>query len=140
MTFLRQYVFLIPLLVAFFCEITKVLYHGLRTGDFQEKLFQPGGMPSTHSAFVTSLVIVVGRKVGVDSPEFAIAFVFACIIWYDAFHSRREIGEQAKILNKMQHWKLFPERLGHTMMEVAGGILFGAVVTMIGIELSGTWF
>jgi acid phosphatase family membrane protein YuiD len=71
---------------------------------------------------------------------FAIAFVFACIIWYDAFHSRREIGEQAKILNKMQKWIKFPERLGHTMLEVMGGIIFGTIVTLIGIEMSGKWF
>lgn len=140
MTILRQYLFLIPVLVALFCEVTKVVLHGLRTGDFQEKLFQPGGMPSTHSAFVTSLIIVIGYKLGMESPEFAIAFVFACIIWYDAFHSRKEIGEQAKILNRMQKWIRFPERLGHTAMEVAGGILFGTITTMIGIEMSGKWF
>lgn len=136
---LRQYLFLIPLLVALLSEITKVVLHGIRTGDFQEKLFQPGGMPSTHSAFVTSLLIVIGKKYGIETGEFAIAFVFACLTWYDAFHSRRAIGEQAKILNKLQHWIRFPERLGHTFMEVMGGIIFGSVVTMIGIELAG-WF
>jgi acid phosphatase family membrane protein YuiD len=139
MTFLRTYLFLIPLLVALLSEISKVVIHALRTGNWQEKLFQPGGMPSSHSAFVTSLLILVGKKQGIESTEFAIAFVFACVMWYDAMSSRRAIGEQARLLNRLQHWEKLKERLGHSFKEVVGGIVFGAVVTMVGIWAAG-WF
>jgi uncharacterized protein len=132
MTFLRTYLFLIPLLVAFLSELTKVTIHAIRTGQWHEKLFQPGGFPSTHSAFVTSLVIIVGYKLGVDTAEFAIAFVFACVMWYDAMSSRRAIGEQAKLLNRLQQWQHLTERLGHSFKEVCGGIAFGTVVTAVG--------
>jgi acid phosphatase family membrane protein YuiD len=134
----RTYLFLIPLLVALISEVAKVVLHGFRTGNFEEKLFQPGGMPSSHSAFVTSLIIVIGHKLGTDSAEFAIAFTFACLTWYDAMSSRRAIGEQAKVLNRLQHWSHFSERLGHTFKEVVGGIIFGGLITWMGIQWAGT--
>ncbi|MBI2635799.1 divergent PAP2 family protein [Candidatus Peregrinibacteria bacterium] len=136
MSLLRLYPFLIPLAVGILCEAAKIAGEGLRTGRWHEGLFRPGGMPSTHSAFVTSLLIVVWRKTGVNSVGFAIAFVLACIVWYDAMGSRRAIGEQAVILNRLQKWKHLSERLGHSGKQVAGGIIFGGAVTWAGIWLS----
>ena len=138
-TLLRQYLFLIPLLVMVLCEVTKIFVEGVRTGNWHEGLFRAGGMPSSHSAFVTSLLISVGRKLGTDSTEFAIAFVFACIVWYDAMSVRREVGRQAEILNRLQHWQHFSERVGHSFRQVVVGILFGAVVTELGIWLTMNW-
>jgi len=86
-------------------------------------------MPSTHSAFVTSLLIVVWQRTGFHSIEFAIAFVVACLFWYDAMVSRKEIGEQAKVLNQLQKLIVLKERLGHSLKEVIGGIVFGGAVT-----------
>lgn len=131
----RDYLFAIPLVVLVLAEIAKVLFEGMRTGRWHEPLFRAGGMPSTHSAFVTSLLIVVGHKLGPKSVEFAIAFVFACIVWYDAMSSRRALGEQAAILNRLQNWQKLTERLGHSFRQVIVGIAFGAVITMIGILL-----
>jgi uncharacterized protein len=136
MSILRLYPFLIPLVVMVLCEATKIVTEGIETGNWKGGLFRPGGMPSTHSAFVTSLLIIVERRMGMDSMEFAIAFVFAAITYYDAMSSRRAIGEQAKILNRLQKWETFSERLGHSFVEVIGGIFFGASVTLIGIWLS----
>lgn len=136
MSLLRLYPFLIPLVVMLLAELTKILTEGFENGSWKGGLFRPGGMPSSHSAFVTSLLIIVGFRTGMESMEFAIAFVFACITWYDAMSSRRAIGEQAKILNRLQHWEHFAERLGHSFKEVIGGILFGAAITLIGIWLS----
>ena len=132
----RLYPFLIPLVVMIVTELTKIVLEGIETGNWKGGLFRPGGMPSSHSAFVTSLLIIVGWRSGTQSMEFAIAFVFACITWYDATSSRRAIGEQAKVLNRLQHWQHLSERLGHSLLEVVCGIAFGAVITMIGIVLS----
>lgn len=136
MPLLRLYPFLIPLVVGVFCEAVKVIGEGLRTGNWHEGIFRSGGMPSTHSAFVTSLLIVVWYMLGAHSVEFAIAFVFASMVWYDAMSSRRAIGEQATVLNRMQKWKHFSERIGHSGLQVLGGIVFGGVVTWIGIWFS----
>ncbi len=133
---LRTYPFLIPLVVLILTEITKMFVEQVKTGSWHARLFHPGGMPSSHSAFVMSLLIIVARRLGMDSPEFAIAFVFAAITWYDAMSSRRAIGDQAKVLNRLQHWQHFTEQLGHSFMEVLGGVIFGAAITFIGIWLS----
>lgn len=134
--FLRTYLFLIPLVVMFLSEGMKILTEAIRTRTWHAGIFQPGGLPSSHSALVTSLLIVVGHKIGPESPEFAIAFVFAAIVWYDAIAIRREVGAQAMVLNKLQHWQHFTEQIGHSLAEVICGIAFGAAVTMIGIAVS----
>ncbi|HVW66281.1 MAG TPA: divergent PAP2 family protein [Candidatus Peribacteraceae bacterium] len=136
MPLLHQYIFLIPLVVMVLTEITKVIVAYFRTGSWHAGIFKPGGMPSSHSAFVTSLLMIVARKTGLDSVEFAIAFVFAAIVWYDAMSVRREVGLQAEMLNRLQNWTKFSERVGHSFLQVIVGIMFGAVVTQIGIWLS----
>lgn len=134
--YLRIYPFLIPLFVLLLSELAKIAVEGIRTGNWHERLFRSGGMPSTHSAFVTSLLIIVYRKLGMESVEFAIAFCFACIVWYDAMGVRRELGMQAELLNRLQNWKKLSVRLGHSFREVSAGIVFGGVVTMVGIWMS----
>lgn len=139
---LEEYLFLIPLVVLFLCECTKVLIAMWRNGDdvlsgrWLELLFKPGGIPSTHSAFVTSLLIIIGRKETMSSTAFAITFVFASIVWYDAMSVRQQVGKQGKILNRLQNIQKFSERLGHSFIEILAGIAFGAVVTIIGIWIS----
>lgn len=136
MHFLRHYIFLIPLVVMILSDLTKVLIEYVTSGDWRKGVFRSGGMPSSHSAFVTSLLMVVARRAGVDSVSFAIAFVFACIVWYDAMSVRREVGLQAEMLNRLQNWTKFTERVGHSFKQVIAGIAFGAIVTQIGIWLS----
>ncbi len=140
--FLKSYVFLIPLAVLVLSDITKVLVdcarrrESLLSGHWLGNLFRPGGIPSTHSAFVTSLLIVVAYREGFSSTLFAVTFVFACVVWYDAFGVRQAVGQQAEILNRLQRWKHFSERLGHSFVEVLAGIAFGAIVTAVGIWLA----
>ena len=134
---LRTYLFLIPLFVLLLSEITKACVGRLRTGNWHEHIFRQGGMPSSHSAFVTSLLILIWRKLGATSIEFAIAMVFASIVWYDAMNSRRTLGEQSKILNRLQQWQHLAENVGHSTLEVLAGIGFGIIITSVGIWMSG---
>ena len=130
-TLLSSYPFLIPLLVGLLAEVLKIVSEGIEQGKWRDGLFRPGGMPSSHSAFVMSLLIVVGVKSGLDSGIFAIAFTLACLTWYDAVSSRHAIGEQAKILNRLQKWTRLPERLGHSLLEVIIGAMFGGLMTAV---------
>ncbi len=100
-----------------------------------------GGMPSSHSALVMALAVAVGRSVGFGSVQFAIAFVFAGVVMYDASGVRRAVGQQAKILNMMvEHWqdddiefmnKKLKELLGHTPVEVFAGAILGIMIAVI---------
>lgn len=94
-------------------------------------------MPSSHSAVVTSLATLVGKYQGVDTPIFAIAFIFALVVMYDACGVRRAAGKQAALLNKiiqtpglttLQVSERLVEVLGHTPVQVFVGALIGIVV------------
>ena len=65
------------------------------------KIMGPGGMPSSHSAFVTSLAVGIGLTEGWDSGMFAVSFVFAAVVMYDAAGVRRAAGKQARVLNQL---------------------------------------
>lgn len=66
-----------------------------------KRIIGAGGMPSSHSAVVCSLSMLVGREYGFDSGIFAIALVMSFIVMYDAAGVRRASGKQARILNKI---------------------------------------
>ncbi len=133
MQLFETYLFLIPLIVMVCAECAKHAFEGFTHGVW----FHHGGMPSSHSAFVTSLLIVVGKKEGLDSAAFAMVVVFACIVWYDAAFVRSQVGEQGRVLNILQQLERFSERVGHSILEVIAGIVFGAVVTFVGIWMFG---
>lgn len=108
------------------------------------RFFGSGGMPSSHSAFVMALAIMVGATLGFDSACFAIAVVLAAIVMYDASGVRHETGVQGQVLNEIIQ-KVFvdgqpitdvelKELVGHTKVEVAGGFLVG-VLTAVGFIL-----
>ena len=114
----------------------------LRKFSITGLLFGNGGMPSSHSAAVTSLAIACGLSAGFDSTYFAIAMLFAIIVMGDAFGVRRETGEQAKILNLItrdifKHGsstevnKNLKELVGHTPLQVFVGSALGFVIPFL---------
>lgn len=106
-----------------------------------ERIYGAGGMPSAHSAMVCALTMSVAHVCGLGSPEFAIAICFASVVIYDAMGVRRAAGEQAKILNRVVDiiekdgeevsGKELKEYLGHTPLEVLGGLLLGMTVALL---------
>lgn len=109
-----------------------------------------GGMPSSHSAFVTSLMISMGIDQGISSPYFAIATVLALVVIHDAMGIRREAGKHATVLNEMAedievlfkslttnevnketYNKKLKELLGHEPSEAIAGVALGVLVTVI---------
>lgn len=104
------------------------------------RIFTSGGMPSSHSSFVTSLATLVGIEKGFNSFEFATVCVFALIIMYDASGVRRAVGKQATILNEIledlhnkKHieQKRLKELIGHTPVEVFFGAILGIVTAIV---------
>ena len=131
----------------FSAQMIKTLLVLIMTKKFvPERIFGPGGMPSAHSASVSALAISTCRMCGFTSTEFAIAFMLACIVMYDATSVRRQAGEHAKAINIVVdkvdslekdddeedlNIKELKEVLGHTPFEVMAGSLLGILVAML---------
>jgi acid phosphatase family membrane protein YuiD len=124
----------------FLAQLLKVPVDFLRGHHWNWALFfAAGGMPSSHSALVTSTAMAAGLHYGFDSPIFAVAVAVAMIVVYDATGVRRQAGMQAQTINILveellqghpiseQHLR---EVLGHTPLEALGGVLLGLVVAM----------
>lgn len=100
------------------------------------RLFGDGGMPSGHSATVTSVATMAGLCFGVGSFEFALSAILAIIVCHDAKGVRLETGKQAMLLNEMVETvniltkKDLPkvklkEFVGHTPVQVGAGVVIG---------------
>ena len=127
MNFFTQYRFLIVPITVWFCiQVFKVIWDLVATHKFNfKRILGAGGMPSSHSAVVTSIATMIGKTQGIDSPIFALAMFFAFVVMYDAAGVRRAAGKQAKLLNKLV------EVLGHTPMQVIVGAAIGVIVGLI---------
>ncbi len=119
-------------------QALKVLFYIIKNRQFSfERVVGAGGMPSSHSATVCGLTAAVGRVCGLDSPLFAIAFILACVVMYDATGVRRAAGEQARVLNQLLEGqqtdpqKALKEFLGHTPLEVVGGAVLGIALAFL---------
>ena len=118
-------------------QVLKTIIHAAIYKKLEwERLFGDGGMPSGHSATVTSVATMSALACGVGSFEFAIAAILAIIVCHDAMGVRRETGKQAVIIIEMIELmealtkKDLPEAklkefVGHTPMQVAAGIIIG---------------
>ena len=105
-----------------------------------ELLFGTGGMPSSHSASVSALAAACFIREGFGSPAFGISVVLAFIVMRDAMGMRRQVGEHAKVLNRLFKnlsdslndptltEKALEELAGHTPLQVAAGLLLGVAV------------
>lgn len=110
-----------------------------REVDFT-RIVGAGGMPSSHSAFVTSLATSIAFQNGLNSTEFALAFSFAAVVMYDAAGVRRSAGKQAVVLNKIVHdlyskehtikKERLKELIGHSPVEVFAGAVLGILVAI----------
>ncbi len=137
---------LVSILVAQVIKVP-IFYATNRKWDLS-KMMSTGGMPSSHSAAVSSLSTVIAIREGSGSMLFATAVVFAIIVMYDAAGIRRHAGEQAIAINKLEEeigkyidrWPLgrheeyqkkLKEMLGHQPIEVFMGSILGIVIGVI---------
>lgn len=119
----------------------KVLIYYIRQHRIDFRLFVgTGGMPSSHSAFVSTMATSIGFTAGWDSPVFLLALGLAVIIMSDAAGVRRAAGQQAKILNAIMDdlysskpvpQKRLKELLGHTPVQVFVGAFLGIGVAIL---------
>ncbi len=116
-----------------------------------ERVMGGGGMPSSHSATVGAMCTATFLMFGPSSFEFAMSFIFAFIVMYDAMNVRLETGRQGAVLNMMLKSEEIKEKLdqtsrdkwgeiilkeyvGHTPLQVTVGLILG-----IGIGIGVTY-
>ena len=134
-------VLIIGLLAWGLAQVIKIPLDYFRTRRWNWALFfTTGGMPSSHSSLMTATTQAIGLYYGFDHPTFALGVAITMIVTYDAAGVRRQAGIHAQRINVifdelLTHHRLnereLREMLGHTPLEVTGGILFGIIVATL---------
>jgi uncharacterized protein len=122
-------------------QFLKVPIHYLKTHQMKWAMwFSVGGMPSSHSALVTSTALSVGINEGFNTAIFVISLTLAMVVVYDSMGIRRQAGFHAQQINLLVEEllsghpvsdKRLKEVLGHTPREVVGGVLLGLVIPLL---------
>ena len=130
---------IIPIIVAIASQALKLLTDGIKGNfDLKNLFINYGGMPSAHTAFAISITTLVGLRIGFDAPIFAIALVFTILIMRDAVAFRNFLGKQAAVFNQVisklpeaekKEIPRFRERMGHSVIEVFAGAIWGIAIT-----------
>ena len=139
-------VLIVPACAWIIAQILKSIISAIVNKKFSfDRLVGDGGMPSGHSATVTSLAIMCGFVNGFDSAVFGLAMIFAIVVMHDALGVRRETGKQAVSIIKMakmlndyyseQNEYIKTDKLkvlvGHTPWQVVCGASLGAVIAIL---------
>lgn len=126
----------------------------------RHRLAGAGGMPSSHSAVTCSVLLTSYYLYGFNSPIFALSFVLALIVMYDATGVRWAAGLHARAINHIVEFleqednsgdrqalrELIPklnESLGHRVREAICGAGLGFLIAVIAhlIRTGGiSWF
>ncbi|MBL8100403.1 MAG: divergent PAP2 family protein [Anaerolineales bacterium] len=138
---LQNKVFIAAMLGWFLAQVLKIPTEYFRSRRWLWTMFfAAGGMPSSHSAMMVAGTLAVGLYHGFDNPLFGIAVAMTMIVTYDAAGVRRQAGMHAERINvlfgellKGHIWdeEELKEVIGHTPLEVTGGIILGLLVSIV---------
>lgn len=112
----------------------KFIVNSLKAGEWAFGQIGYGGLPSTHSAIVSSTAALIALREGIGHPAFAVALTLAFVVMLDANSLRRQIGRHATAINQLnenlgkESAATLRERMGHTKLEIAAGVVVGTGV------------
>lgn len=141
-----QAIIIISLSTLLFAQVLKFIIAAIVNKRVDERiLISTGGMPSSHSALVTSLMTAIALFEGIGIA-FSVALVLALVVVHDSFGIRYEASKHAKELNQIKfrlnlienieaEEKKLKEALGHRPREVAAGIVLGVLCACFGFML-----
>jgi acid phosphatase family membrane protein YuiD len=140
----RNPVLIAAIISSLLAQILKLPLEYLRTKQWDwSLLFSTGGMPSSHSAVVTSAAANIGYYVGFDTPLFGLAFAVAMVVIYDSTNIRRQAGFHAQQINRIvkevftrkvkpvKEFQELSEVLGHSPIEALGGMVLGIIISLL---------
>lgn len=99
------------------------------------RIIWAGGMPSAHSAVITSATLGILSHSGMDSPLFGFSAVVCLIVIYDRsrmysiysmFQKKYPVFAQ-----EIQEDPILKDMVGHRIPEIIAGIIIGAGVSII---------
>ena len=108
--------------------LTKFVINSIKAGQLAFGQIGYGGLPSNHSAIVSSAAALVAFREGINHPAFVVAIALAFVVMLDANSLRQQVGRQAEIINYLNNRekdKPLRERMGHTRLEIGAGIVVG---------------
>lgn len=124
-----------PFLTWFVAGVLKFAVNSILSKRLAFGLIGYGGLPSNHSAIVSSMATIIALKAGVEHPAFGVAVTVAFIVILDAHSLRRQVGRHAVIINQLvsanSGQATLRERMGHTRLEIAAGILVGTLTAAL---------
>ena len=122
----------------------KFIINSARQRRWAFDLVGNGGFPSNHSAVTTSMATLIALREGSDSGAFGVAVALAFIVMIDANSLRQHVGRHAAAINRAAGdsaghvW--LRERMGHTKIEILGGIVTGVAMGHLLYYVFDTWF
>jgi acid phosphatase family membrane protein YuiD len=123
---------LTPFLTWLAAGILKFIINSIKSKQWAFGSIGYGGLPSNHSAIVSSMATLIAYKEGLNHPAFGVALTLAFIVILDASSLRRQIGKHAQALNRLAAASntqlLLRERMGHTPIEILAGIAVGYLI------------
>jgi hypothetical protein len=139
-----MYIYILCPIVAFtLAQGAKVILRSLKHKISWHDIFAYSDMPSGHTSVVVAIVTILGLKLGIGSPIFAVSFVFATIVIVDAIGLRNYLGQHGKTLNILvkdlkedefldRTYSRQLEHIGHTPLQVIIGALIGVLTSVAG--------
>jgi len=123
---------LTPLLTWLTVGPIKFLINSAKARRWAFNLVGNGGFPSNHSATVSSMATLIALREGIGHPAFGVAVTLCFIVIIDANSLRQHVGKQAAAINRLAKddggHKWLRERMGHTLVEIGGGLVTGVIM------------
>lgn len=130
-----------PLLTWITVGPIKFLINSIRARKWAFNLVGNGGFPSNHSAVVSSMATLIALREGIGHPAFGVAVTLCFIVIIDANSLRQHVGRQAAAINRLADGrpdhKWLRERMGHTVVEICGGLATGIAIGHLVYALFG---
>lgn len=137
---MTYYIYLItPFLAWLVAGCLKFLINSIKAKKLAFGLIGYGGLPSNHSAIVSSMAALIAFKEGIDTPAFGVALTLSFIVLLDANSLRQAIGKHAVVINRLAkdtpEYQQLRERMGHTKIEILAGVVIGIFVAYLASAL-----
>jgi acid phosphatase family membrane protein YuiD len=135
---------LMPFIAWFVAGCTKFALSCIKERRLVFDLIGYGGMPSNHSAIVSSVVVLIALKEGIAAPALSVSLALAFVVMLDANSLRRQIGRQAEAIQLLaatqpdliERLPRLRTRMGHSSLEILMGTLVGATSALAVYRLS----